>query len=233
MNGLKIVLVEDDIELAELTIEYLQGFDHQVIHIDEGTHAVEQILKEQPDLVILDVMLPGKNGTDICRELRQDFDNPIIMLTARTDQIDQIIGLEIGADDYICKPVEPRLLVARVNAVTRRSQRGGDAAGNTTSHARIEVQDLVIDDSARIVSRNGEAIELSTLEYDMIYLLASRAGEVLSREFIFREVRGLEYDGLSRFVDITISRLRQKIGDDPNHPVRIKTVRNRGYLLAP
>lgn len=231
MNGLKILLVEDDQELAELTMEYLQGFDHEVIHLDEGTHAVERILQEQPDLVILDVMLPGKNGIDICREVRQDFDNPIIMLTARTDQIDQIIGLEIGADDYICKPVEPRLLVARVNAVTRRSQRVAESSG--TSASVIEVQDLEIDNGARIVRRNGEAIELSTLEYDMIYLLASKAGEVLSREFIFREVRGLEYDGLSRFVDITISRLRQKIGDDPNHPSRIKTVRNRGYLLVP
>lgn len=230
MNGLRILLIEDDAELAELTLEYLRGFDHEVTHEADGNHAIERILSEQPDLVLLDIMLPGKSGIDICREVREHYTNPIIMLTARTDQIDQIIGLEIGADDYICKPVEPRLLVARINAISRRIQR---QTTETAPQHLIKVQDLQIDSSARVVTRNGDALTLSTQEYDLLHLLAANAGQVLSREYIFHEVRGLEYDGMSRFVDITISRLRHKIGDDPHHPNRIKTVRNRGYLLVP
>jgi len=231
MNGLRILLIEDDAELAELTIEYLQGYDHQVSHEVNGNQAVARILQEQPDLVLLDIMLPGKSGIDICREVRERFHNPIIMMTARTDQIDQIVGLEIGADDYICKPVEPRLLVARINAVHRRAH--WHPATDEAPASIIRLQDIEIDSSARIVTREGETLSLSTQEYEMLYLLASNAGQILSREQIFHKVRGLEYDGVSRFVDITISRLRQKIGDDPHHPIRIKTVRNRGYLFAP
>lgn len=232
MSGLRILLIEDDAELAELTLEYLRGFGHDVSHEADGNAAVERILSEQPDLVLLDIMLPGKNGTDICREVRERYSNPIIMLTARSDQIDQIIGLEIGADDYICKPVEPRLLVARINAVSRRVQRVQPEPQAPASQT-INVQDLQIDQGARVVTRNGQSISLSTQEYDLLHLLADNAGQILSREFIFHKVRGLEYDGMSRFVDITISRLRNKIGDDPHQPNRIKTVRNKGYLLVP
>jgi len=230
MTGLRILLIEDDAELAELTLEYLRGFDHQVSHEADGNQAVQRILNDQPDLVLLDIMLPGKNGIDICREVREHYRNPIIMLTARSDQIDQIIGLEIGADDYICKPVEPRLLVARINAISRRIQRNSSPTAATDN--LIQVQDLQINSNAREVSHQGQPLSLSTQEYDLLHLLASHAGQVLSREYIFHEVRGLEYDGMSRFVDITISRLRHKIGDDPHQPERIKTVRNRGYLLA-
>lgn len=230
MTGLRILLIEDDAELAELTLEYLRGFDHQVSHEADGNQAVQRILNDQPDLVLLDIMLPGKNGIDICREVREHYRNPIIMLTARSDQIDQIIGLEIGADDYICKPVEPRLLVARINAISRRIQR--DNSTGPASDTQLQVQDLQINDSAREISHKGQPLSLSTQEYDLLHLLARNAGKVLSREYIFHEVRGLEYDGMSRFVDITISRLRHKIGDDPHQPEQIKTVRNRGYLLA-
>ncbi|MCV6589814.1 MAG: response regulator transcription factor [Marinobacterium sp.] len=229
MQSLRILLIEDDAELAELTLEYLRGFDYDVSHEADGARASERILTEQPDLVLLDIMLPGKSGIDICREVREHYNNPIIMLTARSDQIDQIIGLEIGADDYICKPIEPRLLVARIHAISRRIQRQTPAPDSTSI---ISIQDLEIDHSSRVVRRNGEALSLTTQEYELLYLLASNAGEVLSREYIFHQVRGLEYDGISRFVDITISRLRHKIGDDPTYPVRIKTVRSRGYLLA-
>lgn len=231
MNGLRILLIEDDVELAALTVEYLQSFDHRVSHETDGHQAVERILEEQPDLVLLDLMLPGKSGTDICREVRERFTNPIIMLTARSDQIDQIVGLELGADDYICKPVEPRLLVARINAVSRRISR--HPASESEPPPLLRLGDIEIDSSTRAVTRNGSAISLSTQEYEMFYLLASNAGQILSREQIFHQVRGLEYDGVSRFVDITISRLRHKIGDDPHQPSRIKTVRNRGYLFAP
>ncbi len=230
MTGLRILLIEDDAELAELTQEYLRGFDHQVSHEADGSQAVQRILDEQPDLVLLDIMLPGKNGIDICREVREHYRNPIIMLTARSDQIDQIIGLEIGADDYICKPVEPRLLVARINAISRRIQR--DNHTPAADESLLQVQGLQINSNAREASHNGQQLSLSTQEYDLLHLLARNAGKVLSREYIFHEVRGLEYDGMSRFVDITISRLRHKIGDDPHQPERIKTVRNRGYLLA-
>ncbi|NIB44582.1 response regulator transcription factor [Pseudomaricurvus alkylphenolicus] len=228
MSQLHILLIEDDAELAALTVEYLSNFDYRLSHEADGLSAVERILEEQPDVVLLDIMLPGKSGIDICREVRQVFSNPIIMLTARSDQIDQIIGLEMGADDYICKPVEPRLLAAKINAVSRRIQQSLGANETT-----LAVQDLHINNVAREVRQRGRALELTTHEYDVLYLLARNAGRVLSRESIFSDVRGIEYDGISRFVDVTISRLRHKISDDPNNPSRIKTVRNRGYLMVP
>lgn len=231
--SIRILLVEDDLELAVLTAEYLTEFGFQVTHEQDGARAIARMEQLDPDLLILDLMLPNKSGIEICREVREQFTKPIIMLTARTDQVDQIVGLELGADDYICKPVEPRLLVARINAVTRRTQRHAEAGVATTGTSVVRLGDLCIDHQARQASFSGQLLDLSTQEYNMLYLLAQHAGEVLSREYIFQQVRGIEYDGLSRFVDITISRLRNKLGDSPGTPRRIKTIRNGGYLLVP
>lgn len=227
---MKILLVEDDRELAELTMEYLSGFGYQMIHEGHGLNAVERVLQETPDLLLLDIMLPGKSGIDICKELRPHYNNPIIMLTARTDKIDQIVGLEIGADDYICKPVDPRLLSAKISAVERRIQREKSAIETPNTFIINEIE---FNHGARKVRCQNRELTLTTQEYDLLYLLACNAGKILPREYIYSQIRGFEYDGLSRFVDITVSRLRHKIKHNTLGNECIKTVRNRGYLFIP
>lgn len=227
---MKILLVEDDLELAELTVEYLTGCGYQMIHESNGLNVIETVQREQPDMMLLDIMLPGKNGTEICQEIRPHFQKPIIMLTARTDRVDQIVGLEIGADDYICKPVDPRLLSAKISALSRRIVRETPVVKET---AQFVINDIEFNHKARQVTCKGQELSLTTLEYDLLHLLASNAGKILPREYIYNEIRGIEYDGLSRFVDITVSRLRHKIKDNRMGVECIKTVRNRGYLFVP
>ena len=231
-----ILLVEDDAVLADVTKEYLQMNGFKVSVENDGAAAVERILQEQPDLLILDVMLPGKDGIDICKEVRKNFHNPIVMLTARTDEIDQLLGLEIGADDYLCKPVKPRLLQARIKAMFRRQEAMGlqfEQQMEKQPQRVLEFDHLIIDNGTRQVTIAGEEIDLATPEYDILHLLAANAGEIISREKVFEEVRGFEYDGTSRFVDITISRIRGKL-EGAGQPVkRIKTVRGKGYLFMP
>ena len=228
-----ILLVEDDHDLAELTTEYLESFGYVVEVEENGSVAIDRIKSENPCLVILDVMLPGADGMEVCRSVRPHYHNPIIMLTARTDQIDQILGLEIGADDYICKPVEPRLLAAKVKAHMRREDRADSSSQVSQSGAtKLVFDDLEIDNGARKATLNGEDIDLSTPEYDLLWLLASCAGQVLSRDEIFNNLRGIEYDGQNRAVDIHISHIRAKVGDDPSKPTRIKTVRGKGYIFV-
>lgn len=230
----QILLVEDDVELAELTADFLSGFGYEVEVVDDGLAAIDKVKELQPDLVLLDVMLPSLDGLEVCRRLRAFYQKPIMMLTARTDHIDQILGLEIGADDYICKPVEPRLLVSRVKALLRRTvvQHNKLEPEKTRSKNCLTFGDLVIDNSARRVVVSGTELEFSTPEHDLLWLLASEAGNILSRSEIFEKIRGIPYDGQSRFVDIHISHIRTKIGDDPTNPERIKTVRNKGYLFV-
>ncbi|NRB39865.1 MAG: response regulator transcription factor [Pseudomonadales bacterium] len=231
-----IMLVEDDVVLAEVTKEYLQMNGFKVSVESDGNRAVERILQEQPDLLILDVMLPGKDGIDICREVRKDFHSPIMMLTARTDELDQLLGLEIGADDYLCKPIKPRLLQARIKAMLRREETLGrqlEQSQEKRPQRVLEFDDLRIDNGTRQVTIAGEEIELATPEYDILHLLADNAGEIISREQVFEQVRGFEYDGASRFVDITISRIRSKLEGAAQPVKRIKTVRGKGYLFLP
>ena len=232
-----ILIVEDDERLAELTREYLvnNGLSVEVEH--NGTVAVARIKEEQPDLVILDLMLPGDDGLSICRQVRPDYSGPIIMLTARTDELDQVVGLEVGADDYICKPVQPRLLLARISAMLRRTGKTSDhAVASPLLHnpedARHHFGSLVIDNAMREAWLGEQDIELTSAEFDLLWLLASNAGRVLSREEIFSALRGISYDGQDRSIDVRVSRIRPKIGDDPDHPRRIKTVRSRGYLFV-
>jgi two-component system, OmpR family, response regulator RstA len=227
-----LLLVEDDEELAGLTRDYLADYGYNVAVESNGTKAIDRILSEKPDLVILDVMLPGADGIEVCRSVRDRFQNPILMLTARTDQIDQILGLEIGADDYVCKPVEPRLLAARVKALLRRSQPEETHNSSPTDSQHLIFDELVIDNGARRVTLADQEIELTTPEYDLLWLLAQNAGVVLSRQEIFEALRGISYDGQNRTVDINISHIRAKLDDDPNSPQRIKTVRNKGYMLT-
>jgi len=232
-----ILIVEDDERLAELTREYLVNNGLSVAVEHNGTVAVKRIKIEQPDLVILDLMLPGEDGLSICRQVRSEYLGPIIMLTARTAELDQIVGLEVGADDYICKPVQPRLLLARISAMLRRTAKAPALQPpslllNASDDARHHFGNLVIDNAMREAWLGEENIELTSAEFDLLWLLASNAGRVLSREDIFTTLRGISYDGQDRSIDVRVSRIRPKIGDDPEHPRRIKTVRSRGYFFV-
>lgn len=223
-----ILLVEDDQALAQLTCQYLKDHGFQVSSTGDGLSAVQMISSQQPDLVILDLMLPELDGMEVCKQVRPSFQGPILMCTAKNDGIDEILGLEIGADDYISKPVEPRLLLARVKALLRRTL----TVSNNQNSKVVEVNGLVVNDSSRSVQLHGNAIILSNAEYDLIWLLASHAGEILSRKIIFENLRGIDYDGCNRAIDINISRIRSKLNDDPIAPEIIKTIRNKGYLLT-
>ncbi|MFG0722110.1 winged helix-turn-helix domain-containing protein [Pseudomonas sp. GLN_6] len=226
-----ILIVEDDQRLAELTREYLQGNCLNVSIEMDGALAAARILQEQPDLVILDLMLPGEDGLSICRKVRGQYDGPILMLTARTDDMDQVLGLEMGADDYVCKPVRPRVLLARIRALLRRHE-GSSEAQAPSERRRLQFGQLVIDSAMREAWLGEQSIELTSAEFDLLWLLTSNAGRILSREEIFNALRGIEYDGQDRSIDVRISRIRPKIGDDPMHPRLIKTVRSKGYLFV-
>jgi two-component system response regulator RstA len=232
----RILIVEDDERLASLTRDYLQNNGLTVSVESHGGVAVERIRNEQPDLVVLDLMLPGEDGLSICRRLRPHYSGPILMLTARTDDMDQILGLEMGADDYIGKPVQPRVLLARIRALMRRVADKNQplVGGGSASEGPVRVQfnELVIDRSMREAWLSGVTVDLTSAEFDLLWLLASNAGRVLSREEIFTALRGIEYDGQDRSIDVRVSRIRPKIGDDPIHPRRIKTVRSKGYLFV-
>ena len=224
----RILLVEDDTRLAELVSTYLgeHGF---IVNIEpQGDRVVTRVQRDKPDLIILDIMLPGKDGFEICKDLRPHYPGPLLMLTARSSDIDQVLGLELGADDYVIKPVEPRILLARVNALLRRSGCGFDGDNEDRVFGN-----LCINLSARVAKLNNDPIALSSHEFDLLLILSARAGEVQSREALYQQLYGRPYDGLDRTVDVRISHLRRKLGDDANNPFRIKTVWGRGYLFVP
>jgi two-component system response regulator RstA len=188
---------------------------------------VSQILAERPALVVLDLMLPGEDGLSICKRVReQGYDAPILMLTARTDDLDQVQGLEMGADDYVCKPVRPVVLLARIRALLRRRETPAETV------QRLSFGSLQLDHARREVTLGGERVELTGAEFDLLWLLALNAGRTLSREEIFTQLRGIEYDGQDRSIDVRISRIRPKLGDDPVTPRLIKTIRSKGYLFV-
>ncbi|MBX9754229.1 MAG: winged helix-turn-helix domain-containing protein, partial [Pseudomonadaceae bacterium] len=227
----QILIVEDDQRLAELTREYLASNGLAVAIESDGAKAAARILREQPALVILDLMLPGEDGLSICRTLRsQQYRGAILMLTALADDMDQVLGLELGADDYVCKPVRPRLLLARVHALLRRNP--PSAQTDVAATELLQFGPLHIDHARREASLHGVSIELTSAEFDLLWLLAANSGRILSREEIFTALRGVGYDGLDRSIDVRISRIRPKIGDDPEHPKVIKTVRGKGYLFV-
>lgn len=232
----RILIVEDDERLAGLTREYLESNGMHVSVEGDGARAVDRIKTEQPDLVILDLMLPGEDGLSVCRLVRPYYSGPIIMLTARDDDLDQVLGLEMGADDYLAKPARPRVLLARIRALLRRVKEGPvtqnqqEAAGGAQN--RVTFANLVVDNGMREAWLNDTPIDLTSAEFDLLWLLSSNAGRVLSREEIFTALRGIEYDGQDRSIDVRISRIRPKVGDDPLQPKRIKTVRSKGYLFV-
>lgn len=233
MNELAhVFLVEDDQSLASLVSDYLSMQSFKVTVEARGDLAEQKILQAEPDLIILDIMLPGKNGLDICRELRPQTNVPIIMLTARSDEIDQIVGLEVGADDYIAKPVQPRLLLARINALLRRAKSQGETPTKTATDI-IQIGALEINKRKQEVHLNEAPVELTTNEYELLNLFAQSAGKTLSRDDLLNNLRGIGYDGMDRTIDMLVSRLRKKLGDDSAKPFKIKTVWKKGYLFVP
>ena len=223
-----LLIVEDDQELADLMKQRLEREGFIVGHEPNGKIACKRILTERPALVVLDLMLPGMDGLDICREIRPKYKGPILILTARDDDLDQVMGLELGADDFVTKPIRPRVLLARIRALLRRI----DRSLKDRENKRLTVGPLVIDAATRAASLLGRPIHLTTIEFDLLWYLARKAGNVLSRNAIHLELYGSEHDALDRSIDVYISRIRQKLEDDPGIPKFLKTVRGVGYLLA-
>jgi two-component system response regulator RstA len=226
-----ILLIEDDARLAELTAAYLEQNGLRIAVEGRGDRAIERFARERPRLVLLDLLLPGRDGLSICRELRKHHDVPILMLTARDTDLDHVIGLEAGADDYVMKPVDPMVLLARVRALLRRVERGAAAGGERKADMMLGA--LRISETSREVWLSGKPVALTTQEFELLSLLAHRAGELVSRDEVFRTMRGIDYDGLDRSIDGRVSKLRRKLGDDAAAPTRIKTVWGKGYLLVP
>ena len=236
MSGIDILLVEDDPRLADLTSRYLTQNGLAVTVESNGGGAVARFHELRPRLVVLDLMLPGKDGLTICRELRQTFKGPILMLTAKDADIDQVIGLEAGADDYVAKPAEPMVLLARIRALLRRAdlepQPGAPMQAQAAPTTDIVFGGLRISEAHR-VWLDGEEITLTTQEFELLFELARSAGTILSRDDLFKRIRGIDYDGLDRSIDSRISKLRRKLGDDADAPKRIRTIWGKGYLLVP
>lgn len=230
----RILIVEDDERLASLTKDYLESNGLKVSIEGDGSRAIDRIKTEQPDLVVLDLMLPGEDGLAVCRIVRPYYKGPVLMVTARTEDLDQVLGLEMGADDYVVKPVRPRVLLARIRALLRRvkGEMRESKADISNSESRLDFGNLVVDSAMREAWLDDVAIDLTSAEFDLLWLLCSSAGQILTREEIFTQLRGIEYDGQDRSIDVRVSRIRPKVGDDPMNPRRIKTVRSKGYLFV-
>jgi len=222
-----VLLVEDDRELAEIVRDYLIENGFSVSIELQGDLAVGRILQERPDLVVLDVNLPGMDGFTVCKSVRDQYQGAIVMLTARIEEIDEVLGLEFGADDYLTKPVRPRVLLARLRTHLRKSP-----AVNAELEDCISVGGLSVYPSRRHVELRAVPVELTSAEFDLLHFLAQRAGKIVSRAELYESLAGETYDPQDRSIDLRISRLRRKLGDNQSNPTRIKSVRGTGYLLS-
>lgn len=223
-----VLLVEDDKRLADLIKQFLIQNNFHVHVIVQGNEVMPYLKQHQPDIILLDIMLPKQDGFSIIKQIRADFANPILFLTAKDSDFDHVKGLELGADDYIIKPVEPHVLLARVHNALRRASPKTIAKNQILAFGQLH-----IDNSMRIVKLNEQHIELTSHEFELLWLLAQKAGEVQSRDFIHHAMIGREYDGFDRSVDVRVSRLRKKLKDDLSSPTRIITVWGKGYLFSP
>ena len=221
-----VLLVEDDLRLAELVRTYLQGNGFRVVVEHRGDRVVEHLKTDAPDLVVLDLGLPGRDGFAVCKELRATSTLPILIVTARDNDIDHVVGLELGADDYVVKPVEPRVLVARIHALLRRAR-----AGTAIEPRILRFGELTINATARSVTIGSAEVALSSNEFDLLFYLACRPGEIQSRETLYLQLYKREYDGLDRTLDVRISHLRKKLAD-AGAADRIRTVWGHGYLFS-
>jgi len=219
-----ILIIDDDSKLNQMLKEYLGDFGFNILTATHPDKGLEKIKKKSPDLIILDIMLPDMNGFEVCKTIRKTHDIPIIMLTARGELMDKVVGLELGADDYLPKPFEPRELVARIQSILRRTR--PDDIPEHGNFGRLK-----IDYGKQIALIDGRNVDLTTNEFTALSLLVKNTGKVLSRDQILDELRGMECEAFNRSVDITMSRLRNKLGDDPKNPSFIKTIWDAGYLF--
>lgn len=234
ITGKHIMLVEDDMSLAEWFSDYLSEQGYLVTLSTRGDIAIELIEAEQPDLVILDIMLPVKDGFEVCQAIRPFYRGPILMMTARDHETDEVLGLELGADDYVVKPVKPRVLLSRIKALLRRvsSLENLPEVVPEVDQNIIKFGQLLIDANSRTTSLVGAKVAISSNEFDVLWQLAQAADKLVSRKELVIQRRGIEYDGFDRSIDILISRIRKKLGDDASNPYRIKTVWGKGYLFV-
>jgi DNA-binding response OmpR family regulator len=222
----KILAVDDEPKILHLLRVYLEQAGYDVVTARDGQMALITFRREQPDLVVLDLMLPGIDGLDVCRTIRQESTVPIIMLTARDEEADKLIGLELGADDYVVKPFSPREVVARVRAVLRR------VGGEVSSTSQIRVGDISMDLARHTVEVTGQEVELTPTEFDLLAAMAQHPGQVFTRMQLLEKVQGYAYEGYERTIDVHIKNIRLKIESDPKNPRYIKTVYGVGYKLA-
>lgn len=225
----KILVVDDEQPIADILKFNLEKEGYEVVCAFDGHAAVETALREQPDLILLDIMLPGKDGMEVCREIRTKLNTPIIMLTAKDSEIDKVLGLEMGADDYVTKPFGNRELLARVRAHLRRQQK--QRTPEPESAHIVRIHQLAIDNDMYTVSKEGVQLDLTHREFELLQYMARNMGRVMTREHLLQAVWGYEYFGDVRTVDVTIRRLREKIEDDPGRPEYILTRRGLGYLM--
>ncbi|MBO8175862.1 response regulator YycF [Aeribacillus pallidus] len=226
----KILVVDDEKPIAEILQFNLQKEGYEVHCAFDGDEALQMVEEIKPDLILLDIMLPNRDGMEVCREVRKKYEMPIIMLTAKDSEIDKVLGLELGADDYVTKPFSTRELIARVKANLRRHQQSATKEEDKDQN-EITVGSLVIHPNAYMVTKRGETIELTHREFELLHYLAKHIGQVMTREHLLQTVWGYDYYGDVRTVDVTIRRLREKIEDNPSHPTWIVTRRGVGYYL--
>ncbi|MBV8205675.1 MAG: response regulator transcription factor [Acidobacteria bacterium] len=223
----RILVIDDDVDLCELVQQYLKGEGFQVETVHDGAHGLQRALEGDFALVVLDVMLPGMGGLDVLRSLRQRSRVPVLILTARGEDVDRIVGLEIGADDYLAKPFNPRELLARIRAVLRRSD-----GGRSHELGRITVGDVEMDLGAHTVRRNGDLVDLTAVEFSLLERILRSAGNVVTRETLAQEVLGRKFVAWDRSLDVHVSKLRKKLGERVADRERIKTVRGVGYIYT-
>ena len=230
----KVLIIDDDGKLQDLLRDYLEGYGFSIVSVLDGKDALGKVKEESPDIIVLDIMLPGKDGFEILKEIRQEYSTAVIMLTARGEETDRIVGLELGADDYLPKPFNPRELVARINAVLRRSDNGAypDPIQHEEEKRVLEVGDIILDMEKRSITSAGKEIELTTAEYEFLKVLMERPNRVYSRDELMDLARGRDFAVFDRSIDVHISRLRAKIEKDPKNPQRIKTVWGAGYMFV-
>jgi two-component system response regulator CpxR len=228
----RILVIDDDIELCELLRDYLvpEGFDVEAVH--DSNKGIERALSGDHDFVVLDVMLPGVNGFEVLRTLRKTSNIPVLMLTARGEDVDRIVGLEMGADDYLPKPFNPRELVARIQAIRRRGETGKKEEEQTAPPERITVGDVALDAGTRMVRKTGKNVDLTAVEFDLLDMLMRSAGHVVPRKDLVSKVLGRGLDPFDRSIDVHISSIRKKLGHKAKGMERIKTIRGIGYLYA-
>lgn len=223
----EVLIVDDDTRLSAMVSDYLSANGFSVSRVTDGAAGLAELARRQPDIVVLDVMMPGIDGFETCRRMRAMSDVPILMLTAKGDETDRIVGLEIGADDYLPKPFNPRELLARLRAILRRRSGGSGGPARTLRFGRLE-----IDPGSRIVRVDGQERVITSYQFDILVALAENAGRILSRDQLMDMVRGEELDAFDRSIDVHISRIRAAIEADPKQPRRIVTVRGSGYVFA-